>query len=202
MSTFLASPPRKDRTPENLADTTNHRNPLSRRPAILPDNDLRCREAPNLPAGAGRKKYYSEKKNEPFDTPISSFQVDVFGPAPSGPSTRPSERHFITWACRRALHPDEPEKGAIGICTLLTKSGPLSGLAGMLVGVSQALSLYLAQGCNPQTFIAGFALSIMATFWGVMIALLALFTARALWLPYLARRRHGLLDAAQEAMIS
>jgi len=78
-------------------------------PQILPGNDLRCREAPNLPGGAGRKKYYSEKKNEPFDTPISSFRVDLFGSAPPGLSNRPSEPHFITRACRRALHPDEPK---------------------------------------------------------------------------------------------
>lgn len=86
------------------------------------------------------------------------------------------------------------DKGAIGICTLLTKSGPLAGLAGMLVGVSQALSQYLNSGCSPQTFIAGFAVSIMATFWGVMIALMALFTARGLWLPHLARLRQRLLE--------
>ncbi len=92
------------------------------------------------------------------------------------------------------------ERGAVGLCTLLTRAGPLTGLAGMLAGVAQALSVYLASGSAPQVFIAGFAGSIKATFWGVMIAILALVTTRRLWLPHLERVRTGLLEQATTAI--
>ena len=68
---------------------------------------------------------------------------------------------------------EKEEKEAVGLCTLLTKVAPLTGLAGMLGGVAQALVIYLQSGSAPQVFIAGFAHSIKATFWGVMIAVVA-----------------------------
>jgi len=94
---------------------------------------------------------------------------------------------------------EQEEKEAVGLCTLLTKVAPLTGLAGMLGGVAQALVIYLQSGSAPQVFIAGFAHSIKATFWGVMIAVVALFTSRWLWLPHLKELRAAWLEQAAVA---
>jgi hypothetical protein len=95
---------------------------------------------------------------------------------------------------------EQEDKEAVGLCTLLTKVAPLTGLAGMLGGVAQALVIYLQSGSAPQTFIAGFAHSIKATFWGVMIAVVALFTSRWLWLPYLKGLRAAWLEQTAVAV--
>ena len=94
---------------------------------------------------------------------------------------------------------EQEENEAVGLCTLLTRAAPLTGLAGMLGGVAQALVIYLQSGSAPQVFIAGFAHSIKATFWGVMIAVVALFTSRWLWLPHLKKLRAAWLEQAAAA---
>jgi hypothetical protein len=109
----------------------------------------------------------------------------------------PSSALGLEAAINRAL--SREEKGAVGMCTLLKQAGTLSGLAGMLGGVSYALTQYLTAACNPKVFIAGFAMSVMATLWGLGITLVALFTARALWLPHLARLRNHLITQAAAA---
>ena len=109
----------------------------------------------------------------------------------------PSSELSLEAAINRAL--SREEKGAVGMCTLLKQAGTLSGLAGMLGGVSYALTQYLTAACNPKVFIAGFAMSVMATLWGLGITLVALFTARALWLPHLARLRNDLITQAAAA---
>lgn len=91
------------------------------------------------------------------------------------------------------------EHGAVGLCMLLTKAAPLTGLAGMLGGVATALFAYAHSGNDPQQFIAGFSVSILATFWGVMIALVALFTARGIWFPYLTSLRNDLFAEGRRA---
>ena len=66
---------------------------------------------------AGRKSKLAslqklvDAKNAYLASPISSFRLDPFGPAPPGHATRRSARPYITRASR-ALHPDEPNFAA------------------------------------------------------------------------------------------
>jgi biopolymer transport protein ExbB/TolQ len=96
----------------------------------------------------------------------------------------------------------QEDRGQVGLCTLLTRAAPLTGLAGMLTGVARALSMYLASHSSPEVFISGFAGSIKATFCGVMIAVLALFTSRRLLLPHLECVHARLVEQATSAMVS
>jgi hypothetical protein len=91
------------------------------------------------------------------------------------------------------------DRGMLAMCAWLAKVAPLTGLGGMLAAASRALVAFSA-GRSIEPFIQSFANALTCTFFGVMVAVLAVSTARRLWMPHLERLRLTLLERASLAL--
>jgi biopolymer transport protein ExbB/TolQ len=94
------------------------------------------------------------------------------------------------------------ERGGLRLCGYLIKLGPWAGLAGTLVGVRASLGLFVGNITAVNKFVSGFATAIDTTIWGVAIAIVALTTIKAIWVPLLERQHAEVTEYAVAALMS
>jgi len=91
----------------------------------------------------------------------------------------------VTMIGRRLIR--EVDCGGRTLAAFVTKTAPLLGLAGTLLGISASLSSFSSNPEASEEIISGFAMAITTTLWGVMIACLAMVTSRLVWQPAIGR---------------
>ncbi|MEY2724942.1 MAG: MotA/TolQ/ExbB proton channel family [Planctomycetota bacterium] len=90
------------------------------------------------------------------------------------PQTDLADRHFHRWLTRL-------DQGISRLNSLLTRTAPLVGLAGTLAGISASMARFQQRTSNPDVLVAGFALAIETTLYGIFVTCACLTADRLFW---------------------
>lgn len=136
-----------------------------------------------------KRRVVSESQEPAIDELIHACRQDN--------STQPL---MIAALCDRLIR--MVDGGARSYAAFLSKTAPLLGLAGTLLGISEALMSFSGDSSSQNLIIRGFAIAIGTTLWGILIAFAAMFASRLIWQPVISDVQTALLHLIKAASLS